>query len=64
MSRGKLIELLQVTIDMLTARDSVEGRIVYTLVGPDEFSVNAFVREGNSQGQGGAIIIEDEEESA
>jgi hypothetical protein len=62
-SKEQLIDLLERTARALREDDSFEGRISFTCMtdivdlGKDEFEVDAFVRVGNSLGQGGAICI-------
>lgn len=61
MTKDGLLALLQRTIDAVKANDSFEGRIAYTSTSQDTFSVQAAVRVGNSQGQGGMIVVADPE---
>ena len=59
MKKEQLIQLLEQTITALKENDSMEGRIMYQFGDePGTFNVDAFVRVGNSQGQGGAIIVQ------
>ena len=63
MKSADLILLLERTIHALRTSDSFEGRIHYTFelpggaMGNDTFEVDAFVRVGNSEGQGGALVV-------
>lgn len=64
MSKEKLIKLLKDTLHAVENNDTFEGRISYSCMpehvelAADEFEVDAFVRVGNSEGQGGAICIQ------
>lgn len=66
MTKDELIALLQRTIDSLKANDSFQGRIAYEVRPGSTFNVDAAVRIGNSQGQGGMIVVQkwDPEEEA
>lgn len=57
-AREKLIELLRETIVAIENDDSYEGRIHYEGTSPGEYEVDAFVRVGNSEGQGGCMLVE------
>ena len=43
--------------DSIEASDSFEGSLQYTATDRDTFEVDAFWRVGNSEGQGGAVVI-------
>jgi hypothetical protein len=65
LSTADLAELLRGAAKAVEANDSFEGRISYTFgTTPDTFEVDAFVRVGNSMGQGGAIVIQPNAEPA
>jgi hypothetical protein len=55
-SKQELIDILQFTIDAIKSNDSFEGFIHY-IEKPTGYDVEAFIRYGNSNGQGGAIIV-------
>ncbi|KKL11980.1 hypothetical protein LCGC14_2540330 [marine sediment metagenome] len=59
-NKQQLIHFLKNTIKVIEEDDSFEGRISYKMAATlDTFEVDAFVRTGNSMGQGGAMIISD-----
>jgi hypothetical protein len=62
MERGKLAGLFRSIAREIETGDSFEGNISYTCMQdglkPMEFEVKAFIRTGNSLGQGGCILIE------
>lgn len=62
-SKEKLINLLKATLTSVENDDSLQGRIYYEVDGLGTFYVEAMVRIGNSEGQGGSIIIQDEQEN-
>lgn len=55
-SKQELINTLQFTIDAIKSNDSFEGTIHY-IERPTGYDVEAFIRYGNSNGQGGVIVI-------
>lgn len=61
-SKQKLLELLNDITESIKANDSFEGRLSYTCLNDackkEEFEVDAFIRVGNSEGQGGCILIQ------
>ncbi|MBN3761375.1 hypothetical protein [Burkholderia sp. Ac-20365] len=63
LKKEQLIALLEETLAAVKSDDSFEGRVAFSCMvdhvelAPDEFEVDAFVRTGNSLGQGGAICI-------
>lgn len=57
-ARAKLIELLQETIVAIENDDSYEGRVMYQGTSPGEYEVDAFVRVGTSEGQGGCMLVQ------
>jgi hypothetical protein len=57
MKETELVSLLTQAISAIVRRDSFEGRIEYTMRPDGEFDVEAFVRVGNSEGQGSCILI-------
>ena len=59
--RARLVELLQRTIEAIESDDSYEGRVAYQEMLPGEFEVDAFVRVGTSEGQGGCMLIQSSE---
>lgn len=61
LSRAELVQLLQVALGGVREKDSDDGSIRYERIGPDEFEVSAFVRVGNSAGQGGCVLIQESE---
>ncbi len=59
-NKQQLIHFLQDTIKAIEENDTFEGRILYKMAATlDTFEVDAFVRVGNSMGQGGSMIISD-----
>lgn len=60
MEKEKFIEFLKEVITAVEHDDSMEGRIQYEW-GKEfgHYNVDAFVRVGNSQGQGGCMIIDE-----
>ena len=62
MTKAELISLLEETLAAVKADDSIEGRIAYqaNFAKSEYYNVNAFVRVGNSKGQGGAMIVNEE----
>lgn len=64
LTKEQLKNLLKNILITIDSDDSFEGRISYTCMdervpcGKDEFEVDAFYRVGNSEGQGGAHIVE------
>lgn len=56
-----LLCLLDRIRDAVEHDDSFEGRLYYTTLdercGRAEFMVDAFIRVGNSEGQGGSIVV-------
>jgi len=60
MSRAELVQFLSWAAEMVTHDDSMEGTITYAWSDePGDYDVHAFLRTGNSMGQGGAVVIED-----
>lgn len=58
-SKEELVTMLRHAADAVEANDSFEGRIAWTFgLEPEAFEVAAFVRVGNSQGQGGVLVVE------
>jgi hypothetical protein len=63
MTKEGLLALLERTIDAVKADDSCEGRITYAWGSePHTYVVNAAVRVGNSQGQGGMIFVQEKQD--
>ena len=58
-TKKKFISLLRRTAELIEKNDSFEGSLAYEQVDNDNFDINAFIKCGNSLGQGGAIIIQD-----
>lgn len=58
-TKAELAVFLKETTQAVEEDDSFEGRIQYQAIGRDEFEVGAFVRVGNSMGQGGCMLIEE-----
>lgn len=58
LSKEQLLAALEDMIERVHADDSFEGRIEYHLRDDGAFNVEAFWRIGNSEGQGGARIIQ------
>jgi hypothetical protein len=57
---AQLVKALRSMADSIEQHDSFEGWIEYTFSeddDPDAFDVKAFWRVGNSEGQGGCIMI-------
>lgn len=59
-TKEDFILFLRTTLASVEANDSAEGRIEYQWGKPGLYNVNAFVRVGNSNGQGGCIMLSDE----
>ena len=58
MLKDDLIRLLKATIEAIEDGDTMEGRLQYEWGDtPGTYNVNAFVRVGNSQGQGGVMLV-------
>jgi len=58
--KADFVAFLKAALRAVEEDDTMEGRIQYEFGDiPGEFNVNAFVRVGNSQGQGGAILSND-----
>lgn len=66
MKKESLIALLERTLESIKQDDSMEGRIQYTFDSdnPGEFLVDAFIRVGNSDGQGSCIVVTEIESRA
>lgn len=63
LSKIELLALLKGAAAAIERDDSFEGRIAYTFgTAPETFEVDAFLRVGNSMGQGGAIVIQPDRE--
>ena len=59
MKKADLISFLEQTLAAIKEDDSFEGSIQYQVSGPEDFRVNAFVRVGNSMGQGSCMMVQD-----
>jgi hypothetical protein len=60
MDRHELVTFLRTVRDCVDEDDSMEGCIAYEWSAePGVYNVAAFVRNGNSQGQGGAWVLQD-----
>ena len=57
-TKAVLLDFLKATLQAIEEDDSFEGSIQYQVTGRDEFEIGAFVRVGNSMGQGGSMLIE------
>lgn len=58
-TKEQLLAALRSIADSIAVNDSFEGSIEYTITGRDTFDVRACWRVGNSDGQGGCVIIGD-----
>lgn len=59
-SKERLIKYLEATLEAVRADESAEGRIQYEWADTSGyFNVDAFVRVGNSEGQGDCMVIQD-----
>ena len=58
-TKQQLIAALRSIAQSIEENDSFEGSIEYTITGRNAFDVQAFWRVGNSEGQGGSIMIGD-----
>jgi hypothetical protein len=59
LTKAELLSVLADLVKLVEADDSMEGRLRYEWSStPGEYEVDAFLRVGNSQGQGGAIVIQ------
>ena len=59
-TKENFIKFLEDTLHAIRSDDSIEGRIEYEIAEEaNQFCVNAFVRVGNSMGQGGCITLND-----
>ncbi len=56
-TKEQLIAALHGIAQSISENDSFEGTLEYVVSGPDTFDVRAFWRVGNSEGQGGSIVI-------
>lgn len=61
-TKEELVRILEIALKAVKEDDSFQGNIYYEVDGPDTFYVQAMVRVGNSEGQGGTISILNEEE--
>jgi hypothetical protein len=63
MTKPALLALIDRMRQAIVENDSMEARLVYSWEdndgANDVFGVDAFIRIGNSQGQGGAILVMD-----
>ena len=60
MKKEKFIEFLKEVINAVEHNDSMEGRIQYEWGKEfEDYHVDAFVRVGNSLGQGGCMVIDE-----
>jgi hypothetical protein len=61
LTKAEFLNVLRAIVECVESDDSFEGSLKYTCLEGDckrgEFLVNAFWRNGNSQGQGGCAII-------
>lgn len=58
MTKDDFVRFLRTTLKAVEENDSAEGRIQYEWGStPGTFNVDAFVRVGNSRGQGGCIMV-------
>lgn len=57
MDKKSLIDFLKATSQAIENNDSAEGSIHYEWGSKEDFNVNAFVRVGNSMGQGGCMLV-------
>lgn len=59
MGRAEFARFLRLLADDVETGDSLEGSLQYTyaLIGRDDVEVEAAVRTGNLQGQGGMTIL-------
>lgn len=57
--KSELVRLLREQADIIEADDSYEGSLSYTFASgkPNHFEVEAALRIGNSNGQGGMRIV-------
>lgn len=61
MPKEGLLQLLAFAQELVENADSMEGSITYGWSDePGQYDVHAFIRTGNSMGQGGAIVIQGE----
>lgn len=64
MTKGSLVDFLKLTLEEIERDASFEGRLTYTCMDdqckPGEFLVDAFIRNGNDEGQGGCWVIKDD----
>ena len=58
LTKEQLVKMLKAIVAEVEVDDSYEGSFQYTLSDePGKFEVNASIRVGNSQGQGGVTIL-------
>lgn len=60
MTKDDFVKLLEATLAAVKEDDSFEGRIAYEMgEQPHTYVVQAVVRVGNSQGQGGVMMVQE-----
>ena len=58
LTKEEFISVLDELRALIEADDSMEGRLNYEWAADSKLEVYCFLRTGNSQGQGGAIMIQ------